>query len=377
MKATIILILLLLWVSSSLLCDGYISQVSLEDVPVKQMYLQSITFVLGKGIQRILYVPPFIQIFRTQRNITVPTIMNVPLNEFTAPFSQTVKIEILPNFFSYKAYMLTLLQNQGYCGCCWAFAVCNVLADRLLLKTNHQIDYNLSAQQLLDCYDAQGCSGGSPEDCMLWLESTQTKMISAIDYPFRQELGGVSLSDCKLNDNKIGFQVNVVPGSVVSLVKFIPEDGYDIAILQDNIRTMKNELITNGPFFAAISVYSDFLLLEDDRVYVRGPDSYIIGGHAIEVIGYVDDNIDPRHPYGYWYCRNSWGDFWPKNSLTPGYFKIRMGYNECGIESRCGAAVPNVSGIGQLQPKIPIENMYYKSISEFMDDWSAGKVSVL
>jgi cathepsin B len=50
----------------------------------------------------------------------------------------------------------------------------------------------------------------------------------------------------------------------------------------------------------------------------------MLGGHAVRLLGYgTENNVD------YWLIANSWNETWGDN----GYFKIRRGTNECGIES--------------------------------------------
>jgi len=36
------------------------------------------------------------------------------------------------------------------------------------------------------------------------------------------------------------------------------------------------------------------------------------------------------------------GNEWPINSKDKGYFAIKMGINECGIECRCGISDPKI-----------------------------------
>jgi C1A family cysteine protease len=64
----------------------------------------------------------------------------------------------------------------------------------------------------------------------------------------------------------------------------------------------------------------------------------MLGGHAIEVIGYCEPDTDKRIGFEdmpYWICRNSWSKDWPIGTNDNGYFAIKMGDNMCGVESRC------------------------------------------
>ena len=54
-----------------------------------------------------------------------------------------------------------------------------------------------------------------------------------------------------------------------------------------------------------------------------------MGGHAIKIVGWGTD------PTGgdYWKVANSWNPYWGEN----GYFRIRRGTDECGIEDQVTA----------------------------------------
>ncbi len=51
----------------------------------------------------------------------------------------------------------------------------------------------------------------------------------------------------------------------------------------------------------------------------------LIGGHAVRILGWGVD----KQGVDYWLVANSWGPEWGLD----GFFKIRRGTNECGIES--------------------------------------------
>ena len=49
-----------------------------------------------------------------------------------------------------------------------------------------------------------------------------------------------------------------------------------------------------------------------------------LGGHAVKIVGFgVEGGVD------YWLVANSWNSGWGDN----GFFKIKKGVNECGIEA--------------------------------------------
>ncbi|OTF71010.1 hypothetical protein BLA29_010020, partial [Euroglyphus maynei] len=55
--------------------------------------------------------------------------------------------------------------------------------------------------------------------------------------------------------------------------------------------------------------------------------------HAVLVVGY---GIDKKSGEKYWIVKNSWGKQWGMD----GYFLMRRGTDECGIESLAMAATP-------------------------------------
>jgi len=92
---------------------------------------------------------------------------------------------------------------------------------------------------------------------------------------------------------------------------------------------MVSDISTNGPIEAGFTVYEDFLTYQTG-VYHHVTGS-ALGGHAIKILGYgTDSGVD------YWLCANSWNETWGDN----GYFKIKRGTNECGIEGTNYAGIP-------------------------------------
>ena len=91
---------------------------------------------------------------------------------------------------------------------------------------------------------------------------------------------------------------------------------------------MMEEISTNGPVTAAFTVYEDFVSYSTGvYTHVTGKQ---LGGHAIEIVGYGTENgVD------YWKVKNSWNPTWGDG----GFFKIKRGSNECGIEGTVSAGL--------------------------------------
>jgi hypothetical protein len=277
--------------------------------------------------------PPLIASVHRFYNIAV-----TPLKPLESPIVKYKPGMYLPEIFIYNSKYLTPVRDQGRCGACWAFVIAGLLADCVTIRII-KFSKNLNVQQLLSCYkEVPGCDGAAPEDVLIWLEKTGFKI--SIDDQYLQ-----SVSKCTISNKGISVQKN----SVSSLCTYLQDESIinptkeQQDILKQNIYAMKVHIRSLGPIYSSISVYNDFFRFKGDRVYSKKSDEFI-GGHAVEIVGWCDAGVDLRQKFrdGYWVCKNSWGKKWASSYDFPGYFAIKMGTNECGIESRTGAADPNV-----------------------------------
>jgi hypothetical protein len=292
----------------------------------------------------------------------------VPLTPFKAPYIKLPALkegEVQPNFLLYKPELLSPVRNQGDCGSCWAFALCDMLTDRLVISTGGLFSENCSVQHLLSCFEPNGCDGGSPEEGAMWM-STGKLISTEKSQPYSQMSGGSVSTKC--SDKYKQFKVGVKPEEVYSIVEFIEEDNYDLKILENNVLNMKLELYEGGPFYCAMAVYDDLFTYTGLEPYKPNPNANLIGGHAIEIIGYCEKGVDKRKGYedGYWFCRNSWGKDWPLQTTTSGFFTVVMGKNYCGIESRCGFAEPILYGKIKGKPK-SLQELRYDNIHDYYE----------
>lgn len=318
----------------------------------------------------VMFIRPIIPFPAVPLRDQVQTwVVNVPLTPFKAPLVTFPPVKDLFSFLLYKPEFLTPVRNQGTCGSCWAFALCDMLSDRAMIATGGLFDQNISVQQLLSCFDREGCDGGSPEDAAMWLARTGKRLNTERRMKYTSADGGYVNTACPID--LPGYEIGIQPESVKSIVTYIEEEGYDKAQLKQNVLNMKRALIESGPFYCAMSVYDDLFSFQGVSVYERSKGAELIGGHAIEVIGYADPGIDPRIGFrdGYWICKNSWGKDWPTGTTTPGYFTIRMGVNMCGIESRCGTATPQLLAKfsqAQLTERQPLSALRYTNIQTYL-----------
>jgi hypothetical protein len=274
-------------------------------------------------------------------------IAKVPLRAFKSPMLKYIFVDSFPAFFRYKNEFLQQDTDQGLCGSCWVFSVASVLADKVSLYSNGVIKKRLSVQQLLSCYpnDKKGCEGDSPDDLALWLDKNRTQIKTEGDYPYEQKSSIIVQTECPIQFSG----VKVLPKSVRTITTFVDEKPYpsltsvEKSTIAENVKRMKQELLTKGPIYSAISVRQNFYEYDGNSVYTTNVDSQnAIGGHSIEIIGYCEKGLDHRglnlNSSGYWICKNYWSN-WPLKTQN-GLFALEMGINNCGIESRCGTLEP-------------------------------------
>ena len=291
-------------------------------------------------------------------------IANVPLNKFTSNIKK-YQGEKYYQFFVYNTDYLTDTIDQGDCGACWAFSICNTLSDKISLFTEGKKKTLLSVQQILGCFKEakQGCQGYSPEKLVIWLDKQKIKLKDNNEIPYIQNNNLDIKYKCDISIIGVGIQYD----SIFSLTEWIEEINPDRIKLYNNINRMKYELNSNGPFYCVMTVYQDLYNYNGLSIYKHIQGSKPIGGHAIEIIGYCNAGVN-NNEKGYWICKNTWGQKWPLASKVKNYFTILMGENECGVESRCGSLNPDYY-TPNLNSKV-----FYTHIEDFKKDKQIGNI---
>lgn len=263
---------------------------------------------------------------------------------------------LLPRYFKYREALLLPAESQGKCASCWAFAVSHMMADRVSLFTAGKRRELLSAQELVSCFMPQQfrCErGGVPE--LAYAYVMQYGLSRQSDFPYAQERDR-RIVQCRvpprpgLIDNlfrgdaaeRFPRRVFAQSGSQRNLCSASPQR--DPRVLEANIRNMKTEIFLNGPIVGTLMVYGDLYEYDAESVYTVSPGADFRGGHAIEIFGWSDDGANTEEEGfqgAYWICKNSWGKRWPKRMGDKyGWFYVRMGTDEAGIESRASACLP-------------------------------------
>ena len=239
-----------------------------------------------------------------------------------------------------KCESLKEVRDQANCGSCWAFGAVEAMSDRICIASGQTDQRRVSAQNLLACCSSCGfgCDGGYPAYAWRYWKSTgiptgglygdkttcQPYFLPPCDHHIDGSYGTcpdtVSTPKCVKNcddGNKATYSTDLTYGS----------SAYSVS----GEKNIMQELYESGPVEASFTVYEDFVTYSSG-VYQHVTGS-ALGGHAIKMVGWgVENNVK------YWLCVNSWNSEWGDG----GFFKIRRGSNECGIENSVNAGVPKL-----------------------------------
>jgi C1A family cysteine protease len=186
-----------------------------------------------------------------------------------------------------------------YCASCWAFAALGALEARLRISSNRpDLPIDLSEQFVVSC-SGGGCDPWYMESTLSFLQQGGTT--DEVCFPYE------ALGDIPCESSCPDW-----PSRVIQI------DSWS-KMADHTIEDLKQEIEGEGPVIARMKVYADFLF------YGSGIYHHVIGeklgNHFVVLVGWDDNG-------GYWICRNSWSELWGED----GYFRIRMGENESGIE---------------------------------------------
>mmetsp|Transcript_10078 Transcript_10078/g.17723 ORF Transcript_10078/g.17723 Transcript_10078/m.17723 type:complete len:372 (-) Transcript_10078:148-1263(-) len=280
--------------------------------------------------------------------VVQPVGHNVPEVVMSQRPHEYVDMEALPKSLDWcdmdgKSYCTKMLNQHipQYCGSCWAHAALSSLADRIkIARGGRGMDINLSVQYILNCGAkvAGSCFGGShsgtyqlihdkgfvPYDTCLQYEACSSNS------PF---------PECKSKN----FECSAVNTCRTCYVKMLPTGVQAPCV---GLNHFPNATVAEyGNVTGA-----DHMMAE---IYARGPipcsiNSVPLGNynggiidlpnesrkttHVVSIVGWGETADGTR----YWKIRNSWGEYWG----DLGFFYIKMGENQLGIEQNCSWATP-------------------------------------
>jgi len=223
---------------------------------------------------------------------------------------------------------------------CWAFGAVEAATDRICIATNGAVQTHISAEHLTSCCSTCGfgCSGGYPASA--WSYLATKGLVSGGNYGDYSYCSSYSLPNC---DHHVSGKYPACSGDANTPTcptkcdskstystpfasdKHIFASSYSIA---NNVAQIQTEIMTNGPVEGAFTVYDDFPNYKSGVYYQTSQNA--LGGHAIRILGWGTENT-----VNYWLVANSWNNDWGDN----GFFKIRRGTDECGIEDEIVAGL--------------------------------------
>ncbi|CAN0885029.1 Cathepsin B-like protease 2 [Linum grandiflorum] len=227
---------------------------------------------------------------------------------------------------------LTRILGYGHCGSCWAFGAVEALSDRFCIHFGMNI--SLSANDLLACCGflcGEGCDGGYP--IYAWRYFVQNGVVTEECDPYFDDIG-CSHPGCEpaFPTPKCSRKC-VEKNQLWSEEKHYGDNAYRVS--SSDVDNIMAEVSKNGPVEVAFTVYEDFAHYKSGVYkHITGG---VMGGHAVKLIGWgtTEDGED------YWLLANQWNRSWGEN----GYFRIRRGTNECGIEEDVVAGMPSSRNI--------------------------------
>ncbi|XP_064082541.1 uncharacterized peptidase C1-like protein F26E4.3 isoform X2 [Macrobrachium nipponense] len=217
------------------------------------------------------------------------------------------------------------VSDQRWCGSSWVFSTLGVAQDRLSILAKDQERMELSAQSILSCAELgqRGCEGGHIERAWNYLRAQGIVREECYKYESGHS-GNVPKCLIKGNDlSKLTCQAKD---------RYRFEPAYRIAGKEEDIQW---EIMHNGPVQALMTVHADLFMYNSGIYSYSGLTADLLKGgdsatHSVRIIGWGSSRImGSNAPTKYWVVANSWGSQWGEG----GYFRIKRGTNECGIES--------------------------------------------
>merc|ERR550537_1857362 len=227
-------------------------------------------------------------------NTTLPQSMYDKLGEAPSQFDAITK----------WAGLLHPIRNQLHCGSCWAFSASEVMSDRVAIATGKPSPV-LSPEDMVSCDKGDmGCSGGMLPKAWSYIQNTG--LVTDSCFPYSAGTGTAPACATKCVDSE-------------AFTRTKAKSTYAI----NGVANMQKEIMTNGPVQVAFKVYKSFMSYKSGVYSKHFWELIPEGGHAVKIVGWGTDNgVD------YWIVANSWNTSWGED----GFFKIKRGSNQCGIE---------------------------------------------
>jgi len=235
---------------------------------------------------------------------------------------------------------ISQIQNQGNCGSCWAFATTTAFADRICIGGG-MANLTLSVDYMIDCdRKDNGCEGGYLDDSWIFLLKTGVPTSSCS--PYEHCAYPMNPSCTRPQSAQLPPSPTLCPttcGDASKPVLFQASSAYAVAKPGD-VLAMQLEVMNNGPIAVSFFVFSDFMNYRNGTYFRTSIASGPLGGHAVKLLGWGIDRVGTS----YWLAANSWSPQWG----MAGFFHIRRGVDECGIEATPAAGIFNPHAAQQI-----------------------------
>jgi len=233
------------------------------------------------------------------------------------------------------------VENQGFCGSCYAHASMDALASRMRIKTKNQVKPKYSIDNILKCSEySQGCAGGYGYLVGKYAQDFGVK-----------EHGEKGAGEC--HDDKPAARA----GDYYYVGGFYGGSDW---------KSMMHDLHKHGPIVVGFATsgwlyhYEEGVFIDETmREEVEGTKTVHVNpwqhtDHAVVIVGWGEDKKAGK----YWIVKNSWGAEWGNK----GYFNIARGVNAQVIESK------PVGFIAQAGDQLKVEDIYRAaSLKAFRD----------
>ena len=233
----------------------------------------------------------------------------------------------------------TILQirDQSACGSCWAIAAAEAMSDRYCIAGIDK-DLEISTANLMECCwfcckDGKGCKGGNPASAWnYWVQAGLfDEKCQPYPFPRCEHISTPSHPHYPPCPHSLyptpACASSSCSNSTRKPIKHKGSKSYTV----EGEAAYQRELMAHGPFEVGFDVYADWPAYKSG-VYTQTSDEHL-GGHAVKIVGWGSMN-----GVKYWKMLNSWNEDWG----AEGYFLIRRGTDECGIESEGAAGIPLV-----------------------------------
>ncbi len=216
-----------------------------------------------------------------------------------------------------------------YCGSCWAMGSTSALADRIRIARKAKFpDYMIAVQTAVYCL-CSGCGGGDAGTVYSYIRQNGIGADSCQNYVAQGDGNECTPEHLCENCSPTGNC-----SAITDYPTFYVEEHGHI----QGVDAIKAEIFARGPvacYVDAGPIWNWGFGPNSSQIFSGCPGCSQID-HVISVVGFGHDaaaNLD------YWIIRNSWGEYWGQN----GYFRLKMGDDEIGMESAgCAWATPKL-----------------------------------